>query len=48
MSKADNYNKYNYDQASGEKYTGQRRYTIRGLATKSRPEIWHQEVDEGR
>ena len=24
MSKADNYNKYNYDQALGEKYTGQR------------------------
>ena len=27
MSKADNYNEYDYDQTSGEKYTGQRQYT---------------------
>ena len=35
MSKADNYNKYNYDQVSGEKYTRQSQYTIRGLSMKS-------------
>ena len=31
MSKADNYNEHDYDQISGEKYTKQRQYTIRGL-----------------
>ena len=35
MPKSDNYNKYNYDQASGEEYAGQRQYTIRGLSMRS-------------
>ena len=35
MSKADNYNEYNYDQLLGKKYTGQKRYTIRGLSMRS-------------
>ena len=48
MSKADNYNEYDYDQASDEKHTDQRWYTIRDLITKSGPEIWYQEVDEER
>ena len=39
MSKADNYNKYNYDQALSEKHIGQKQYTIRGLSMKSGSEI---------
>ena len=39
MLKIDIFNEYNYDQASSEKYTGQRRYTIRGLVTKLGSEI---------
>ena len=35
MPKADNYNEYDYDQASGEKHMGQRQYTIRGLSMRS-------------
>ena len=35
MPKVDNYNKYNYDQVSGEEHAGQRRYTIRGLSMRS-------------
>ena len=34
MPKADNYNEYDYNQALGEKYTEQRRYTLRGLSMK--------------
>ena len=39
MSKADNYNEYNYIQALGEKHTGRRQYTIRGLSMKSGSEV---------
>ena len=46
MFKADNNNDYNYDQASGEKQTGQRQYIIPGnevwiksLVTESGSEI---------
>ena len=35
MSKVDNYNKYNYDQASGEKYMGRRQYIIKDLSMRS-------------
>ena len=35
MSKADNYNKYDYDQASGEKYTGRRQYIIPGSKVRA-------------
>ena len=35
MSKEDNYNEYNYDQAIVEKHTGRRQYTIIGLSMKS-------------
>ena len=35
MSKTDNYNEYNYDQALGEKHMEQRQYTIKGLSMKS-------------
>ena len=54
MSKAYNYNDYNYDQVMDEKHMGRKQYTIRDLITKSgsevwiESEIWHQEVDEGR
>ena len=39
MLKADNYNKYDYDQASGEKLTRRRRYTLRGLSMRLGLEI---------
>ena len=39
MLKADNYNKYDYDQALSEKHTRQRQYTIRGLSMKSGLEV---------
>ena len=35
MPKADNYNKYNYNQTLGEEYVGRRQYTIRGLSMRS-------------
>ena len=35
MPKADNYNEYDDDQASGEEHMRQRRYTIRGLSMRS-------------
>ena len=41
MSKVDNYNEYDYDQALGEKHIDQRQYTIRGLVIKSGSEIWY-------
>ena len=39
MSKADDYNKYDYHQALGEKHTGQRQYTIRDLSIRSASEV---------
>ena len=39
MSKADNYDEYDYDQALGEKHTRQRRYTIKGLSMRSGSEV---------
>ena len=39
MLKADNYNKYDYNQVLGEKYTGRRQYTIRGLNMRFRLEV---------
>ena len=39
MSKADNYNEYDYNQALGEKHTGQKQYTIRGLSMWSGLEV---------
>ena len=36
MSKADNNNDYNYDQASGEKQTGRRQYIIPGIEVRIR------------
>ena len=39
MLKADNYNEYDYDQASGEKHMGRKRYTIRGLSMRSGSEV---------
>ena len=46
MSKADNYNKYDYDQTSGEKHTGQRQYTVRSLVTRSGSEVYLQSRDQ--
>ena len=40
MSKADNYNKYNYDQALGEEHMRQRWYIISG------PEVWAWGLDQ--
>ena len=39
MLKADNYNEYNYNQASGEKHMGRRQYTIRSPSMRSRSEV---------
>ena len=39
MSKANNYNKYNYDQESGGKHMGRKQYTIRGLVMRFGSEV---------
>ena len=46
MLKADNYNEYNYNQASGEKHMEQRRYTFRGLSMRSRSEVKLRGLDQ--
>ena len=39
MSKTNNYNEYNYNQALGEKHTGHKQYIIRGLSMRSGLEV---------
>ena len=46
MSKADNYNEYDYNQASGEEHAGRRRYTIRGLSIGSGSGVKLQGLDQ--
>ena len=46
MPKADNYNEYDYDQASGEEHAKQRQYTIRGLSMRSGSEVELRGLDQ--
>ena len=39
MSKKDDYNEYNYNQALGERYTRWKQYTIKCLNIRSRLEV---------
>ena len=48
MSKADNYNEYNYDQALGKKHMGQKQHTIRGLSMRLSYEVGIKDLDRVR